>query len=107
MKYNIVSLNKENDLNKILKVQKNSNEDIHILFLSLWDKFSTELEKKVKKKYSRNRSVGQKVYTVDSFNMPHSFVIFNTNKVPCLVSLEKGKVVIEDYLPRIYKKFKI
>ncbi len=107
MKYNIVSLNKENDLNKILKVQKNSNEDIHILFLSLWDKFSNELESKVKKKYSRNRNTGQKVYTVDSFNMPHSFVIFNTTKVPCLVSLERGKVVIEDYLPRIYKKFKI
>ena len=107
MKYSIVPLKKENDLNKILKVQKNSEEDIHILFLSLWDDFSSKLEKRIKKKYSRKNPHAQKVYVVDSFNMPHSFVIFNTTKVPCLVSLEKGKVVIEDYLPRIYKKFRI
>ena len=107
MKYNILPLVKENDLNKVLKNQKYSGEDIHILFLSLWDKYCSELQDKISKRYSNSDKFGQKLYTVDSFNMPHSFVIFNTTKVPSLVSLVKGKVVIEDYLPKIYSKFKI
>jgi len=107
MKYNILPLVKENDLNKVLKNQKYSGEDIHILFLSLWDIYCSELHEKILKKYDSDKKIGQKVYMVDSFNMPHSFVIFNTTKVPSLVSLVKGKVVIEDYLPRLYKKFKV
>ena len=107
MKYNIVSLKKENDLNKVLKNQKYSGEDLHILFLSLWDKWSTSLEEKIKKKWPQGIKKGQTVYTVDSYNMPHSFVIFNTTKVPSLVSLVRGKVLVEDYLPRIYKKLKV
>ena len=107
MKYNILPLVKENDLNKVLKTQKYSGEDIHILYLSLWDKYSSDLQEKILQKYKSEQKFGQKVYMVDSFNMPHSFVIFNTTKVPSLVSLIKGKVVIEDYLPRIYKKFKV
>ena len=107
MKYNIVSLKKENDLNKVLKNQKYSGEDLHILFLSLWDKWSVSLEEKLKNKWPSEGKRGQTVYTVDSYNMPHSFVIFNSFKVPSLVSLVRGKVMVEDYLPLIYKKFKL
>jgi len=106
MKYNIVSLTKENDLNKVLRNQKSSGEDLHILFLSLWDKWSVSLEEKIRKRFPKVGR-GQTVYTVDSYNMPHSFVIFNTSKVPSLVSLVRGKVLVEDYLPRIYRKFKL
>ena len=49
MKYNILPLVKENDLNKVLKNQKYSGEDIHILFLSLWDNYSSELQEKILK----------------------------------------------------------
>lgn len=107
MQYNILPLIKENDLNKVLKNQKYSGEDIHILFLSLWDEYSKKLRSSLWNKYSIPVKYGKKIYVVDSFNMPHSFVIFNTTKVPSLVSLVRGKVLLEDYLPRIYKKFKI
>ena len=107
MSYSILPLARENDLNKILKTQRFSRENIHILFLSLWDKFSDSLREELLSKYSEEEEPGQKVYLVDSFNMPHSFVIFNTTKAPSLVSLAKGKIIIEDYLPRIYKKLKL
>ena len=108
MVYKLISLDKENDLNKILKKQKFTNEDIHFLFYSLWDKHSASLVEKLKDKLgSSKKKNGPPLYLVDSFNMPHSFVIFNTSKVPSLVSLERGKIVVEDYLSKIYEKFNI
>jgi len=108
MNLDIVSLKKENDLNKILKRQKATGEALHILFTSLWDDYSCNLAEKVMSMYV-NKEGGRKtpMYVVDSFNMPHSFVIFKTTKLPALVSLYGQRVVVEDYLPRIYKKLKI
>jgi hypothetical protein len=39
---------------------------------------------------------------VDSFTMPHAFVIFKTTKLPHLVLLKRGGVESEDYLSKIY-----
>ena len=97
-------LDKEHSLNKVLKSQKANNTNIKILFISLWDAYSTALVKKLKEK---SDSVGSFLYVVDSFEMPHSFVIFDTSKVPHLVSLKGNKVISEDYLPRIYKQLNI
>ena len=103
--YHLNFLNRENDLNKVIKIQKKSKKDIKILFISLWDKWSQDLVDSLKSKYSTEDSEDtQPVYIVDSFSMPHSFVIFNTRTVPCLVSLNKDKVVKEDRLPLIYKE---
>ena len=98
MKYTYLPLEKENDLNKILRVQKSKGNNIHILFHSLWDKNSMKLVDLLNSK---------PVYGVDSFNMPHSFVIFNTSLAPALVSVERGKVIVEDYLASIYKKLRL
>jgi hypothetical protein len=105
MKYSLIPLEKENDLNKLLKRQKESNLDIHILFHSLWDEAAQTLVKKITERYKKTK--GAPLYLVDSFNMPHSFVIFDTTKIPALVSLERGKTFVEDYLPRIYSKLKV
>lgn len=107
MKYTYIPLGKENDLNKILKVQKSTGNNIHILFHSLWDKHSTSLVDQLNGRYNINTQYSEPVYGVDSFNMPHSFVIFDTSLVPALVSFERGKVVVEDYLSRIYRKFRL
>lgn len=107
MKYKYVPLKKENDLNKILKVQKNTEEKFHIFFHSLWDNISTDIVTKLTNKYDKQSKYTETVYGVDSFNLPHSFVIFSTTKIPALVSLEKNKVIVEDYPAMIYKKLRI
>jgi hypothetical protein len=105
MNYQIIPLEKENDLNKILKKQKDDNSDMHILFHSLWDGYAQNLVDQLTKRYKKKW--GAPLYLVDTFNMPHSFVIFDTTKIPALVSLERGRVSVEDYLPRIYSKLKV
>jgi len=100
----IVYLDKEHSLNKVLKYQKSSNSNIKILFISLWDHYSTELVKKLKDKCNDK---GITLYIVDSFEMPHSFVIFNTSKVPHLISLRGTRLYSEFHLPAIYRDLHI
>ena len=103
--YSPVFLRNENQLNKVLKNQKKTREEMAILFVSLWDKLSQKLVRIL-----RNSKVtgGVPLYVVDSFTMPHAFVIFNTSKIPHLVKLnKKGVVQSEDYLSQIYSDLKI
>ena len=44
------------------------------------------------------------LYVVDSYNMPHSFVIFNSSMLPHLVNIKRNKVLGEDHLPFIYNR---
>ena len=99
-------LKKENDLNKIIKQQKRERTPINILFTSLWDDHSQSLVDKLKDKYGA-REHGQPLYIVDSFHMPHSFVIYNTTKLPHLVRLSKKGVQSEDYLSIVEKALKV
>tara|TARA_Y100000310_G_scaffold8540_1_gene9097 strand:- start:119 stop:427 length:309 start_codon:yes stop_codon:yes gene_type:complete len=96
-------LKKEHSLNKILRKQRSQNGEIKILFVSLWDSFSTELLDKLSEAPDKE----EELYVVDSYNMPHSFVIFNTTKLPHLVSLKGRKIRSEDYLSRIYKELEL
>lgn len=103
--YHLKFLYRENDLNKVIKKQKRSKENIKILFVSLWDKWSQNLVRNLKDKFSTEEMEGsQPLYVVDTFSMPHSFVIYGTTTVPQLVSLYNEKVVKEDRLPLIYKE---
>jgi KaiC/GvpD/RAD55 family RecA-like ATPase len=104
--YQLKFLERENDLNKLIKFNKKRKENFSILFVSLWDDISTNLVNKVKEKYE-NSQRGEMVYVVDSFHMPHSFVIYKTTKVPHLVQLRHRDTVSEDYLPHILKALKI
>ena len=99
-------LKKENDLNKILRTQRRDRNTINILFTSLWDKRSQKLVSKLKETYSDTEK-GQPLYIVDSFNMPHSFVIYNTTKLPHLVRLGNRGIQSEDYLSMIERSLKL
>jgi len=99
-------LKKENDLNKIIKQQKKDRYPINILFVSLWDRHSRALVEKLEEKYG-DKERGQPLYVVDSFRMPHSFVIYNTTKLPHLVRLTKRGAVSEDYLSMVEQALKV
>ena len=99
--FNLIFLNKENELNKLLKAQRRSRQKINVLFTSLWDKNSSELVEGLKAKYPVEDETKAPLYVVDSFTMPHSYVIYGTTKVPHLVRLNADKVLSEDYLPVI------
>ena len=103
MKYKIVKLSKENDLNRELRKQKREKGEISILFVSPWDKYCTALMEKLEKKYDSNVKGGKPLYIVDNYNMPHSFVIFKSSVLPHLVTIKRNKVISEDYLPMVYK----
>jgi hypothetical protein len=100
--YRLEFLNKENDLNKIIKANKRAKKSISILFVSLWDEWSQALVESLKVKYTDTER-GQPLYIVDSFYMPHSFVIYDTTKLPHLVHINAKGAHSEDYLPMIYK----
>jgi hypothetical protein len=104
--FTLTFLSKENDLNKILRNQKRSKNTINLLFVSLWDQHCTDLINKIRENYSESQ--GEDLYIIDSFNMPHSFVIYEVTKTPGLVILRKDKpTYFESYLPRIYEYFNI
>ena len=107
--FSLIHLEKENDLNKILKAQKKSGGSVKILFTSLWDKNCEKLLKKLKRVYpSASQEEGtEPLYITNSFTMPHSFVIFKTSVVPQLVTLGPNFVKSQDYLPLVYKDLRV
>ena len=104
--FSLVYLDKENDLNKVLKAQKKSGEQIRILFTSLWDKNSQKLLKKLDRVYSVDGS-GAPIYVANSFTMPHAFVIFKTSIIPHLITLGKNSIRSSDYLPNVYQELRV
>tara|TARA_Y100000310_G_C20570656_1_gene757833 strand:- start:376 stop:699 length:324 start_codon:yes stop_codon:yes gene_type:complete len=104
--YSLKFLKKENDLNKILREQKRTKENINILFVSLWDDWCSTLVEKLNDEYG-DRKEGIPLYVVDSFRMPHAFVIFRSQKLPHLVRVFKDKISSSDYLPEVYRSLKI
>lgn len=108
MKYKLDFLYKEADLNKILSKasdMKASSEypsnSVNILFVSLWDKWCASLVAKLKAKYSEGESL-KTLYVVNSFDMPHSFMVFGTKLTPTLVKLGERRAISIDRLPLIY-----
>ena len=104
--YKLEFLTKENTLNKLIRSNKQSSQKMNILFVSLWDDLSMQLVEKLKAKYG-DREEGQPLYIVDSFHMPHSFVIYNTTKLPHLVHINNKGPQSEDWLSMIEKTLKV
>ena len=99
-----IFLKTENELNKVLKAQKKTKEDLSILFISLWDKHSETILKRISNnKRFKKRPQSKPLYVVDSFTMPHAFVIFKTTKIPHLIQFRKGSIESEDYLSKVYE----
>ena len=102
--YSPIFLKTENELNKVLKSQKKTKEDLSILFISLWDNCSETILKRISNnKRFRRTPQSKPLYVVDSFTMPHAFVIFKTTKIPHLVQFKRGSIESEDYLSKIYE----
>lgn len=105
--YKLNFLSKENDLNKIIKNQRKNRNNISFLFVSLWDEHCTALVDSLTEKYHVEGNGGEDLYIVDSFNMPHSFVVYDTTKLPHLVQVKRDGYRSEDYLPRVMRKLKV
>jgi hypothetical protein len=99
--YYPVYLKSENELKKVLKNQRKSRREIGILFISLWDKRSQSLLEDLKTVENRR---GLPLYVVDSFKMPHAFVIFSSTRLPHLIQFTKLGMESEFYLSRIYNE---
>lgn len=106
MTYKLKFLSRENQINRILKTQKRNKSKIAILFYSKWDGVSQSLLSDLEHADSLNGELSGKInlYLINSFQMPHSFVIFKTQKVPHLVILNGDKVTSIDYLPLVCKE---
>ena len=104
MKYKLIRLNKENDLNRELRKQKKERGELSLLFVSPWDKYCNALMKKLERRCSGSSHSADPLYIVDSYNMPHSFVIFKSTVLPQLVKIKRHKVHSEDYLPWVYEE---
>lgn len=105
----IIELNKENQINKVLRDQRKEKSKIHILFHSpQWDEYAKELNDAIKLKYSNLKNpTDVKLYLIDTFDMPHSYMIFKTTKCPELISISSDDVMRTDYLPNIYKRLEL
>ena len=102
--YKPVFLRTENQLNKVLKQQKKTRHDMAVLFVSLWDDHSETLVNILKDRPFIPSKREKPLYIVDSFTMPHAFVIFKTTKLPHLVQFKRGSVDSDDFLSRVYKE---
>jgi hypothetical protein len=105
--YHPVFLQTENELNKILRKQKKSKQELAILFTSLWDSYCQDLIAKIRYRELIDpvpREEAVPLYVVDSYKMPHAFVIFKTSKLPHFVYLNRSNVESVDYLPNIYEE---
>jgi len=106
--YKPIFLQTENQLNKVLKQQRRTKQDLGVLFLSLWDTHSLKIKQLLDERSnfldSKSNQRTKPLYVVDSFTMPHAFVIFNTTKLPHLVQFKRGNCDSEDYLSKVYEE---
>ncbi len=102
--YSPIFLRTENQLNKLLKTQRKSRKDWGILFVSLWDDASKTLVETINSKLPTDEEKSKPLYIVDSFKMPHAFVIFKTTKIPHLIQFKRGGLESEDYLSKVYEE---
>ena len=102
--YTPIFLKTENELNKIIKRQRNTKHDMAILYVSLWDKASQTLVAAIKEKLSNPDPTkrSKPLFIVESFSMPHAFVIHHTTKLPHLVQYKRLGLESEDYLSQVY-----
>ena len=99
MTNNVVFLSKENQINKVIKDQRKAGVTIRILFISLWDKYGITLLDSLADYCDHTP-----LYIINSFTMPHAFVIHNVTKTTTLVTLSRDRYMKEDYLSRIYSE---
>ena len=95
---------RESQINKLIKDQKFSKKKSYFLFISLWDDVCCRLTGELEK-----NPPPFEVNIVNSFDTPHSFVIWGVTKAPTLVSLDAGgrRVIISEHITDIYKRLRL
>jgi len=101
---NLIYCTRENQINRLIKEQKFSKKKSYFLFVSLWDDVCSSLLKELE-----NNPPPFPVNIVNSFDTPHSFVIWSVEKTPTLVMLDGGgrKVSTTGHVTDIYKRLKL
>ena len=101
MSRSINRITKEGRINYLIRHRK--TKDFQILFFSTWDETCQNLIKEVGAWAAEE---GEEVLqTVNSWDLPHAFMAFKVTKVPCLVLSKNGKIIKQDYLPKLYDHF--
>ena len=95
---------RENQINKLIKDQRFNKKRAYFLYISLWDNVCSSLIKELE-----DRPPNFEVNIVNSFDTPHSFVIWDVITTPTLVTLEGGarKTHITKHVTDIYKRLKL
>ena len=104
--YKTVFVSKENDVNKILRDQRRNKTKIKILLTSIWER-QNDICLDLREKLAEKEDNKVPLFVLDSYSVPHSFVIFKVTKVPTLVTLNREKIFVQDYVPTIYKELGI
>lgn len=92
---------RENDLNRLIKGQKRDRDDLILLYISLWDTPCTAMMSKLIDTYAHVLE-GRVVNIVDSFSLPHSFVIHQVTTAPTLVYVTSKSTRKYTYIPEIW-----
>lgn len=103
--FNPIHLTKENEINKLIRSQKKTGQKTYVLFTSQWDDHCTNILKAIERKCkSKTLPSSIPLFVINSFDAPHSFVIYDVKKAPTLVILDGNDVFKEEYTPNIWHK---
>ena len=108
--FNLVYVNTENHLKKLVRDQKKEGRPLNVLFISKWDDVCDNLMEILEAK-NLNMSGAPDLHIVNSFDTPHSFVIWENYKVPGLVQVrtkdKRTQVRKTENVTDIYKRLKL
>jgi len=99
----VQKLDKETQLNNLIKNKR--KQDFHLLYYSLWCKESSKVMSLVDE--WKRKEGGEKLFLINSWDPPHAFTAFRVTKAPTLVKVERGRVHMVDYFPRIFSHFTV
>tara|TARA_R110000765_G_C18738768_1_gene586423 strand:- start:428 stop:739 length:312 start_codon:yes stop_codon:yes gene_type:complete len=101
MSRSITRVTKEGRINYLIRNRK--KQSFQILFFATWDETCQKLMKEVEAWSAKEGD--DDLQTVTSWDLPHAFMAFKITKVPCLVTSKNGKIIKQDYLPKLYDHF--
>jgi hypothetical protein len=97
----VILINRERDLNQVLKRRK--TEDFKILYHSLWDPYSKRIINLLDEWAGREGN--ETIYVVDSWDLPQAFSAFSISSAPSLVHVRSKKVRVDVEYPKVYNYF--
>ena len=103
MTRSVSKVEREGVINSLDKNKR--KEDFTLFYYSLWDDRSNKVNNAMTEWVDKNPNSSEVVHTVNSWDLPHSFMVFSVTTVPALVTCRKGRIRVETYFPRVLKYF--